>query len=178
MGDVVSLAGIMQRIAVVRGVRVMLDEDLARMLGVSTEALNQAVRQNAARFPGEFAFRLSPSEFRGLRSQTVTSVWGGRRYPPRAFTEHGVLMAANILRSSRAAETSVFIVRAFVRLRSVYATRLELSRRLDDLDAKLSEHDDELHRVVEAIRQLALPERHPAVTPTESGWSVVPKVSR
>jgi hypothetical protein len=88
----------------VRGTRVTLDADLAELLGVATKILNQAVRRNAKRFPAEFMFQLTSPEFTDLRSQSVTSSWGGRRYPPFAFTEHGVIMAANVLNSERAIE--------------------------------------------------------------------------
>jgi hypothetical protein len=157
MEDRVTLGSVVHRIAEVRGVRVMLDEDLARMLGVGTAVLNQAVHRNAKRFPEEFVFRLSAAELSNLRSQSVISSWGGRRYPPLAFTEHGVLMAATVLRSEQAIEMSVFIVRAFVRLRSIYASHIELTRRLDELDVKVSKQDAELRAIVQAIRQLALP---------------------
>lgn len=145
------------RIITIRGTRAMLDRDLAELFGVPTKVLNQAVRRNRERFPAEFVFQLTSDESRILRSQSVTSNWGGRRYPPYAFTEHGVLMAATVLNSDRAVEMSLFIVRAFVRLRSIYASRMELTRRLDELDTRVSRHDAEIRAIVEAIRQLALP---------------------
>jgi len=157
MQDHVALGPTSHSIAVVRGIRVMLDDDVARMFGVSTAGLNQAVRKNAVRFPDGFVFRLSALEFQDLKARVPASRWTERRNPPLAFTEHGVLMAATILRSERAVEMSVFMVRAFVRLRSVYATRLELTRRLDELDTKASRHDAALRAMIEAVRQLALP---------------------
>jgi hypothetical protein len=127
----------------IRGQRVILDSDLARIYGVAVKALNQAVKRNAARFPEDFAFRLTRDEFDSLRSQFVILNDGGSnrsqfvtgsqkhrdpRYPPYAFTEHGALMAANVLNSRQAVEMSVFVVRAFVKLRDTLATHKELAR--------------------------------------------------
>jgi hypothetical protein len=150
-------------ILTVRGERVILDHDLARLYGVTTKALNQAVQRNPERFPSDFVFRLNYQEVTGLRSQSVTSnvtadrsrsvtgLRGGRRYLPHAFTEHGALMAANVLRSPRAVEMSVFVVRAFIRLRRSLAGQADISRRLDDLEKR---YDAQFKVVFDAIRAL------------------------
>jgi len=150
---------IQSRIREIRGTKVILDSDLAQLYGAETRALNQAVRRNVDRFPEDFVFQLTPEEQSRLRSQSVISNGGrgGRRYLSYAFTEHGAMMAASVLNSPQAIQTSVFIVRAFIRLRSIYASRIELTRRLDELDTKVSEHDAELSSIVEAIRRLAMP---------------------
>jgi hypothetical protein len=115
----VAIETIANRILLVRGVRVMLDADLAALYGVETRVLVQAVKRNLARFPADFMFQLAPLEFTGLRSQSVISNIGrgGRRTAPHVFTEHGALMAATILSSSRAIEVSIYVMRAFVQFR-------------------------------------------------------------
>lgn len=157
----------------------MLDADLAQLYGVSTKALNQAVKRNFERFPGDFAFRLTASEASSLRSQFATSnsqridskdplknrsqtVTGSQKHRdprllPWAFTEHGALMAANLLRSKRAVEVSLHVVRAFVRLREMVAANKELSKKLDELERRVSHHDEAITSIVKAIRELATP---------------------
>lgn len=152
-----AVAALAQRIHVVRGQKVMLDADLAGLYGVPTKVLNQAVKRNVERFPADFLFQLSADEQRALRSQPVTSnggARGGRRYAPWAFTEHGALMAATVLNSARAVEMSVFVVRAFVQLREFLATHRELAVKLDELERKLSTHDQAIAGLIDAIRQL------------------------
>ncbi|MEO8899750.1 MAG: ORF6N domain-containing protein [Candidatus Dormibacter sp.] len=140
----------------VRGLRVMLDTDLAALYGVENRALLQAVRRNLGRFPEDFAFQLSAAEWAALRSQTVTSNAGrgGRRYAPWAFTEQGVAMLSSVLRSQRAAHVNVEIMRAFVRLRRLVAGNAELAARLDELEQR---YDAQFKTVVDAIRQLMAP---------------------
>jgi hypothetical protein len=151
------------RILVLRGRQVILDTALAATYGVTTGALNQAVKRNAERFPDDFAFRLTADELAALRSQTVTSNAGrgGRRYPPLAFTEHGAIMAASVLNSSRAIEMSVFVVRAFVRLRDVARTNAEIGKHLALLERRVTGHDAALKEVFSAIRGLLQPARVP-----------------
>jgi hypothetical protein len=146
-----ALAG---RIWIVRGQRVMLDSDLAELYEVETRALNQAVKRNATRFPPDFMFRLMAEEFQNLKSQDVTSSWGGRRKLPHVFTEHGAIMAAAVLNSDRAVEMSVYVVRAFVQLRDLLSTHKELARKLDQLERRVSHQDNSLAEVIEAIRAL------------------------
>ena len=141
----------------------VLDEDLARLYGVTTARLNQAMKRNARRFPQDFAFQLSAGECRILRSQFVISSGGhgGRRTRPWAFTEHGAVMAATVLNSARAIEMSIFVVRAFLRLRDLAAAHRELAVKLDDLERKVTHHDEELKTILRALRRLIapLPER-------------------
>jgi hypothetical protein len=139
----------------VRGHKVMLDSDLAGLYGVETGALVRAVKRNIERFPADFQFRLTKHEFEALRSQSGDSgQWGGRRYPPLAFTEHGAVMAASVLKSKRAAEVSVFVVRAFVRMRTMLADRREVALKLAEIEARISKQDVNVAALFDAIRQL------------------------
>ena len=157
------LVSVESRILFMRGERVMLDADLAEIYGVETRALNQAVRRNPGRFPQDFAFRLSAAEGAGLRSQTVMSKQGrgGRRSPPWAFTEHGALMAASVLNSRRAVEMSVFVVRAFVRLRDCARTHADLAAKLSALERRVAGHDEELQQMFVALRAQLQPPAKP-----------------
>lgn len=153
------LASIASKILVLRGQKVMLDVDLAGLYGVETRRLNEQVRRNLDRFPADFMFRVSAEEFAGLMSQSATSKAGrgGRRKLPLAFTEHGAIMAATVLNSPRAIDASVHVVRAFVRMREVLASNQELAAKLDQLEKKLSTHDQAITGILEAIRQLMQP---------------------
>jgi len=151
---------ISETILQLRGRRVVLDAELAALYGVTTKALNQAVKRNAERFPKDFLFRLSHDETEALnRSQSVTGSQKHRnpRFPPFAFTEHGTIMAATILNSPRAVEMSVYVVRAFVQLRELLASNTELARRLDELEGKLEDHDEAIAAILWAIRELMCP---------------------
>ncbi len=151
---------IIQTIAILRGHRVLLDAELAALYGVTTKALNQAVKRNSARFPKDFIFRLSAEETESLnRSQIVTGSQKHRdpRFPPYAFTEHGAIMAASILNSPRAIEMSVYVVRAFVQLRELLASNTALARKLNELEAKLKTHDKAIGSILSAIRELMNP---------------------
>src|SRR3989442_7769270 len=159
-GSVVSIERIESRILLVRGHKVLLDGDLAALYAVSTKRFNEQVRRNAARFPEDFMFRLSAEEWDSLRSQFATLKTGRgqhRKYLPLAFTEHGAIMAATILNSPRATEVSVYVVRAFVRLRELLASNKELARRLDQLEKKLGSHDQAIAGFVNTIRNLMTP---------------------
>jgi hypothetical protein len=154
-GSLIPLERIERAILFVRDEKVMLDAELAQIYGVTTKALNQAVKRNLSRFPPDFMFRLSGEEFAHLRSQSVTSsAHGGRRFPPYAFTEHGALMLAYVLNSERAARASVQVVRAFVRQRRMLATNVELARKLAALESK---YDAQFKVVFDSIRQLMTP---------------------
>ncbi len=175
------------RIVVVRGEKVLLDEDLATLYGVSTGRLNEQVRRNLARFPQDFLFQLTNQEVTNLISQFATSSWGGRRKLPFAFSEHGAIMAATILNSARAVEVSVYVVRAFVQLRAVLAGQAALAKKLEEVERKTEalvlEHDAlaantraQFKEVIEALRALMrLPEpaKRPIgfVTPQEKKTS-------
>jgi hypothetical protein len=145
-----------QAIKVVRGQRVLLDADLARLYGVTTTALNQAVKRNAVRFPPDFAFRLNRQEFTAMMSQSVTSKAsrGGRRKLPWVFTEHGVAMLSSVLRSDRAARVNVEIMRAFVRLRRLLATPGELVEQLAKLAESVQLHDEQIKAIAQVLRQM------------------------
>ena len=165
-------ARVASRITTVRDLRVMLDADIAAIYGVETRVLNQAVRRNRERFPPDFAFVLTAEEFVNLKSQSVTSSWGGRRKLPMAFTEHGALMAASVLNSPRAIEMSQYVVRAFVQLREVATAHGELARKLDQLERRVAGHDKAIGDLIRAIRQFTVqpePKRRPIgfITPEE-----------
>jgi hypothetical protein len=162
---------IARAILVLRGHRVLLDAELAALYGVTTKRLNEQVKRNAARFPEDFIFRLTPTETVALnRSQNATGSQKHRdpRFAPYAFTEHGAIMAATILNSPRAVEMSVYVVRAFVQLREMLASNRELARRFAQLetrlDKKLTIHDEAIAAILAAIRQLMhppVPKRRP-----------------
>ena len=153
------------RIRELRGMRVILDRDLAEIYGVETRALNQAVKRNKARFPDDFAFRLEPAEITSLRrsrSQIVILNRGQNlKHVPWAFSEHGALMAASVLNSSTAVEMSVFVVRAFVRLRDSARQYARLAEGLAALERKVTAHDDDLTAVIATLRRLVEPPSHP-----------------
>lgn len=166
-------------IRVVRGHKVIVDADLAALYGVETRRLNEQVRRNIDRFPDDFMFQLSAEETAALMSQFAISKprgRGGRRKPALVFTEHGALMAATILNSPRAVEVSLYVVRAFVRLRETLAQHKDLAAKLDDLERKLQglavRHDTlaantrmQLKQVFEAIRELMSPPEPPSKRP-------------
>jgi len=154
----------------IRGQRVMLDADLAAIYGVQTRRLNEQVRRNAERFPGDFMFQLTRQETSDLKSQIATSSpkdirsqlandsgHGGRRKLPYVFTEHGAIMAANVLNSPEAIQMSVFVVRAFIKMREALISRSELERRLLQIENILLSHDESIRELYDKIRPLLLP---------------------
>lgn len=156
----VAIERIEERIFLIRGHKVMLDADLAELYGASTGRFNEQVRRNLARFPKDFMFHLTNHEVAILRSQFAISSsrpWGGRRYRPYAFTEHGAIMAATILNTPQATELSVYVVRAFVRMREVLATHKELAHKLAALEQRIDSHDETIVEILAAIRQLMAP---------------------
>lgn len=153
----VPVEGIAQSIYLIRGEKVILDEDLARLYGVQTRALNQAVRRHLERFPDDFMFELTSEEFANLKSQTVTSSWGGRRKLPLAFTEQGVAMLSSVLNSDRAVKINVLIMRAFVRLRKLLSTNDSLARKIDQLEQRMNDHDQAIAVLFSEIRELLEP---------------------
>lgn len=168
VSDVATPAeSIAQRIYVMRGVKAMLDMDLAELYGVETKALNRAVKRNLARFPDDFMFQLTAEEYEQfsaltLRCQFGTSKTdavtndgrGGRRYLPYAFTEQGVAMLSSVLSSPRAVQVNIVIMRAFVRLREVLSSQSEFAHRLEELERKVGDHGIEIEAVFDAIRGL------------------------
>ena len=168
-------ARIAQRILVLRGQRVLLDTDLAALYGVSPKRLNEQVKRNRARFPGDFAFQLEINDLRFLRSQIATLDRGRgrhRKYVPTAFTEHGAIMAATVLNTPRAVEMSVYVVRAFVKLREVLASNTELARKLVALEKSVVTLDARTRKQFEdvytAIRALMAP---PALKTRQIGFT-------
>jgi hypothetical protein len=152
---------IVRRIFSARGQRVLLDADLASKYEVSTKRLNEQVRRNEARFPSDFTFVLSDQEVAILRSQFATSsgptpTHGGRRYSPRVFTEHGAIMAATILNTPRAVQVSVYVVRAFVKLREVLASNSTLSRRLETLERSVAALDADTRKQFDQVYEAIL----------------------
>ena len=151
-----------RRIYLIRSQKVMLDADLAELYGVETRILTRAVRRNLDRFPQDFMFQLDAKEFHNLRSQFGTSSsWGGRRYRPYAFTEHGVAQLSTVLKSKRAIQINIAIIRAFVRLRQVLATHKELARRMADLERQQREQGKKITDVFKAIQKLLEPPKQP-----------------
>ena len=142
------------RILVIRGLRVVLDSDLAQLYEVETKRFNEQIRRNLTRFPSDFMFELTNEEFESLRSQFATSKRGGRRYLPLVFTEHGAIMAASVLNSERAVQMSVYVVRAFVQLRELMVDHKVLAEKLDALERRVSHHDNSLVALIDAIRAL------------------------
>jgi len=167
--DPKSRQAIEDRILTIRGLTVILDSDLAGLYGVEVRRLNEQVKRNRERFPSDFSFVLNESEWheiRGLRSQNATLKRGRhRKYLPRVFSEHGALMAANVLNSPQAAEVSVFVVRAFVNMRSAFAENRELARRLKTLETELRSrldiHDTAIVEILRRMLDIIDPPRFP-----------------
>ncbi|HKZ74714.1 MAG TPA: ORF6N domain-containing protein [Steroidobacteraceae bacterium] len=156
----VAIRHITSAILLLRGQKVLLDAELAVLYGVTTKRLNEQVKRNAHRFPQDFMFRLSRAETEALnRSQSATGSQKhrDRRFLPYAFTEHGAIMAATVLNSRRAVEMSLYVVRAFVRLRELLASNKALSQKLDELERKLQNHDRAITAILSAIRKLMGP---------------------
>jgi hypothetical protein len=152
--EIIPLPLIAQSILIVRGQKVLLDMDLARLYGVTTGNLNKAVKRNMSRFPADFMFRLTAKEAANLRFRFGISSWGGRRALPHGFTEQGVAMLSSVLRSERAARVNIAIMRAFVKLREILETNRELARKFAELEERVGKHDEEIRAIIEAIRQL------------------------
>ncbi len=153
-------ASVASRILFLRHQRVILDADIAQLYGVPVKRLNEQVKRNQERFPRDFMFQLNAKEHASLRSQIATSneSRGGRRYAPYAFTEHGAIMAATVLNSERAVQMSVFVVRAFVRLREMLANNRRLAGKIDELEGRLDTHDANIQELIDAIKDLMTPE--------------------
>jgi hypothetical protein len=151
------------RILFLRRQRVILDTDLAELYGVSVKRLNEQVKRNQQRFPSDFMFQLTKKEYEALRSQIATSKKGrgGSRYLPHVFTEHGAIMAATVLNSAGAVEMSVFVVRAFVRLREMLATNRHVASKIEELERHLKTHDSVIVDLIETVKELMTPSRTP-----------------
>jgi len=157
----ISAEVVATKILLVRGKKVILDRDLAELYGVRTNELNQAVQRNLERFPADFMFVLTRQEVMNLKSQFVTSSWGGIRKLPRVFTEQGVAMLSGLLNSKRAINVNIAIMRAFVRLRQVLLTHKELADRLGELERKYQLHESDIQVIFEAIKKLIEPPDEP-----------------
>jgi len=155
---IVPMERIASKIYFIRGIKVMLDRDLAELYDVETKALKQAVRRNIDRFPEDFMFELSKEEFKNLRSQIVTSSWGGLRYLPMAFSEQGVAMLSSVLKSNRAIHVNIQIMRAFTKLREMLSTHEDLKKKIEDMKKK---YDQQFQIVFDAIKQLLETEETP-----------------
>lgn len=173
--EIVPTHGIAQAIFILRGQRVILDFELARLYGVTTGNLNKAVSRNRERFPEDFMFRLTAEEARNLRFQFGISSWGGRRVIPYAFTEQGVAMLSSVLKSERAVKVNIVIMRAFVKLRETLETNRELARKFAELERRVGKHDEKIDAILEAIRQLMAPPKKPR---REIGFHVREKTPR
>src|SRR5579864_8120075 len=150
-------ASIETRIFMIRGQKVIVDSDLAGLYRVPTKVFNQAVKRNLKRFPKDFMFQLTGKEMEILRSQFVTSSWGGRRNLPYAFTEQGVAMLSSVLNSERAVQVNIAIMRAFVKLREILTTHRDLADKIEDLEKKYRQHDIKIRTVFDAIREMLQP---------------------
>ena len=154
MAEVISTYKVEKKILFLRGMKVMLSNDLAELYGVPTKELNKAVKRNMGRFPTDFMFRLNEKELANLRFQFGTSSWGGHRHPPYAFTEQGIAMLSGVLHSKRAVRVNIEIMRAFARLREILAANKDFARRLEELERKFNAHDAQFGAVFDAIRRL------------------------
>jgi phage regulator Rha-like protein len=149
------------KILLIRGQKALPDKDLAVLYGVETFNLNKAIKRNIDRFPNDFMFQLSKEEFSNLIFQNGISSWGGTRKLPYAFTEQGVAMLSSVLRSKRAVQVNIQIMRTFVKLREIISTHKELAQKLRELELKIETHDENITAIFEAINQLLAPEEKP-----------------
>lgn len=168
---------LLSKIFFIRGLKVMLDSDLADLYQVETKVLKQAVRRNIDLFPENFMFELKEKEFLQLRSQIVTSRWGGQRYLPFAFTEHGILQLANVLRSKIARQTGIRIIEVFIKMREMISTQAEIFSRLQELERLYGEHDDRILYIFEYLKQFEETKQQQLEQPTHQNspllWSVI-----
>jgi hypothetical protein len=179
-GEIIPVGKIENAILMLRGQRVIIDADLARLYRVTTKRLNQQVQRNIERFPEDFMFQLSFGEAKSLRSQSATlneasansrlqiatlKHGGNIKYRPYAFTEHGAIMAASVLKTEQAVKVSVYVVRAFVKLREMLSAHKELAAKLAELEGKFDKHDEQIMCLIEAIRQLMAPPPDPKRKP-------------
>ena len=154
MTEIIPAETIVNKIVILRGEKVILDRDLAELYGVETRNLIQAVKRNIDRFPSDFIFQLSSDEFNSLRSHFVISKGkGGRRHLPYAFTEHGSVMAASILNSEQAVAVSIYVVRAFIKLRQMLGPYKEIMKKLEQIEKKLRTHDEQI-KTIAMIQEL------------------------
>jgi len=156
--SIVPIERIQNSIYLIRKQKVMLDKDLAALYGVETKALIQAVKRNMERFPYDFTYQLTDKEFAILRSQIVTSSWGGRRYKPYVFTEQGVAMLSSVLRSKRAIEVNIAIMRTFVKLREILASNELLRQKIESMESK---YDEQFQQIFAVLKNMLTEEVRP-----------------
>ena len=165
MKDLIPVELIENKIYLIRGLKIMLDKDLAGLYGVATRDLNKAVARNLFRFPGDFMFQLSKEESVNSKFQFGTSSWGGTRKLPRAFTEQGIAMLSSVLRSRKAALVNIQIMRTFVRLKQILWTHKDLGLKLNQLEQQfgkhLNKHDVEIQAIIDTIRKMMTPTEKP-----------------
>ena len=152
---------VISKVYIIRKQRVMLDSDLAELYGVETKQLKRAVRRNSKRFPDDFMFELTKEEFEILRSQYGTSSWGGVRYAPMSFTEQGVAMLSSILNSERAILVNIQIIRIFTKMREMLSTHKELLFKMNKLEKKVSNQDENIKSVFDYLKQFIKQEKNP-----------------
>ena len=157
-GEIIPIERIQGSIYLIRKQKVMLDKDLAALYGVETKVLIQAVKRNIERFPSDFMYQLTDKEFAILRSQIVTPGWGGRRYNPYVFTEQGVAMLSSVLRSRRAIEVNIAIMRTFAKLRQILSSNELLRRKIESMERK---YDEKFQAVFEILSAMAAEEEKP-----------------
>ena len=157
--EIITDESVMNKIYLIRGKKVMLDEDLAILYQVETKRLNEQVKRNANRFPPDFMFQLTESEFENLKSQFATSRWGGRRKLPMAFTEQGVSMLSGVLNSDIAIQVHIQIIRVFSKMRELLLTHKEILLHLGKIEKKLTGHDEDIALVFEYLKKLLSPEQ-------------------
>ena len=163
MTDLIPVESIASRIYMIRGIKVMIDRDLAELYGVSTKRLKEQVRRNISRFPEDFMFQLTYKEESSLRSQIATLEGKGKhsKYLSMAFTEQGVAMLSSVLNSKRAIDVNIAIMRAFVKMREILVTNKEFQEKLNKMEEKLAEHGEQFRAVFEAIKQLLKDDEKP-----------------
>jgi len=149
--SLIPLEKIENKIYLIRGKKVMIDADLAELYGVQTKVLLQSIKRNLDRFPEDFMFQLVKDEYESLRSQIVTSSWGGRRYLPYAFTEQGVSMLSSVLNSKQAIQVNIQIMRTFTKLREMIESHKDLKKKIEEIESK---YDKQFQMVFEAIKHL------------------------
>ncbi len=152
---------IIEKIFIIRGIRVMLDKDLADMYGVEVKRLNEAIKRNITRFPGDFMFQLTKDEWYNLKSQIATSSWGGMRKLPYAFTEQGVAMLSSVLRSETAIQVNIQIIRVYTKMKQLLFDNKELWRKIEKIEQNLLKKDEEIQAIFKVLKSLLVQEQKP-----------------
>ena len=161
MQNLLSDEQIVSKIYLIRAKKAMLDKDLAELYQVETKAFNQAVKRNLDRFPDDFMFQLNQDEYENLRSQIVTSSWGGARYLPYAFTEQGVAMLSSILKSQVAIQVNIQIIRLFTRMREIILSNAEILLKLSEIEKRVHSNEEDIQLIFSYLKELLQPPEHP-----------------